>query len=794
MSTEPETELAPEIAHVLLMDVVGYSRLLVDDQIALLRELNRLVRATPQFLAAEKDGRLMRIPTGDGMALVFFDSPETPVRCAMEIGRQLRTNSDMKLRMGVHSGPIKEVPDVNDRANIAGAGIDTAQRVLDCGDAGHILISKRVADDLIPYRHWHSCLHDLGECEVKHGQRLHIFNLWNESVGNAVVPERVRGQVGHSIREQPGSLRRWRTFIAVCMLAGILAIGGVVWFRSRSAETDPHVPEKSIAVLPFSNLSDDKQNAYFADGVQDQILTNLARIADLKVISRTSVSQFGSRGPRNLREIGRALGVAHVLEGSVQRIADHVRISAQLIDARTDAHLWAESYDRDLSDVFAIQSEVAKSVAAQLQARLSPAEKAAIEERPTNNLEAYARYVQGKAFVAATTFNSHGNEDLLNGARLLEEAVAKDPQFLLAYYQLARAHDQIYRLGVDHTPARLALADAAVKATIRLRPDAGETHLAIGEHLYWGYRDYDRARSEFQIAQRALPNDPRPVLLVAYIDRRQGRSDESLRGFERALELDPRNLTILQQISLSYQHLRRYPEMAAMLDRALAIAPDDAGTRVQRGSVDYESHGELQPLREAIRAIVEKDPTAASNVAESWLNLALCEGDPAEAQRALAVMTHDGCFTEGILYPRGWCIGIAARLQGDSDAAESAFRTARNEIEKTVTEQPNYAEAVSVLGCIDAALGRKEEAIRFGKRAAELLPATQDSIEGALIVQNLALIYAWTGEKDAAIDELSHAAQIPSSLSYGSMKLHPFWNSLRGDPRFEQIMQSLAPK
>ena len=811
MPTEPEPDLAPEIAHVLLMDVVGYSKLLVDDQIALLGKLNQIVRQTEHFIAAETSGKLKRLPTGDGMALLFSDSPETPVRCALEISHAVRERAGIKLRMGVHSGPIKEVMDVNDRSNVAGAGIDIAQRVLDCGDAGHILLSQRVAEDLKPYRHWNSCLQDFGECEVKHGVRLHIFNLCKDGLGNPALPAKIQQQHGRlrnwrasAAQWTAGSPQRKATMLAASCLALVMATSGawMAWnWIAQPGGPDPNkrktglgIPHKSIAVLPFANLSDDKQNAYFVEGVQEEILTNLARIADLKVIGYTSVMHYASGAQRNLRAIALALGVAHVLEGSVQRVGGRVRISAQLIDARTDAHLWAERYDRDLSDVFAIQTEVAEKVAAQLQARLSPQERASIAERPTSNLDAHDLYVRGKAMIAATTFNSRGNEDMVSGARLLEQAIARDPAFFLAYYQLARAHNQIYRRGIDHTAARLAMADAAIKTMLRLRPDAGETHVALGEHLYWGYRDYKHAREQLELAQRVLPNDPRPILLLAYIDRRQGRTDESLRGFERALELDPRDLNILQQISLSYQHLRRFADMASILDRALMVAPDDVGTRIQRARIALEWRANTEPLRSAIRSIIEKDPTVAPNVAEDWLYLALCERNPAESERALAAMTPDGCRTEGVLYPRAWCAGVAARARGDATTAHDAFIAARVEARQTVSEQPAYAEGLSVLGMISAALGNKEEAIREGQRAVALLPLAQDSVEGAVLFENLAIIYAWTGEKDLAIAQLAAAAKIPGLISYGYLRLHPDWDPLRGDPRFDEIVASLAPK
>src|SRR5437588_10787003 len=404
MSAEPKPDLPLEIAHLLLIDVVGYSKLLVNDQVESLQQLNRIVRSTDCFRAAEAKDKLIRLPTGDGMALLFFENLEQPAHCAMEIAQALQNHPEIQVRMGIHSGPINQVPDVNDRINIAGAGINVAQRVLDCGDAGHILLSKHVADDLGEYRHWQPYLKDLGECEVKHGLRLHLFNLCKDDLGNPQVPEKLkrRKRWKEAAPIYPVTSPRWPRWapIAALLLSGCaLAISLTIFLRHRGTRSEMFgnftgtIPDKSIAVLPFENLSDDKQNAYFADGVQDEILTNLAKVADLKVISRTSVMQYKNIIQRNLPEVGKALGVAHILEGTVQRAGGRVRVSAQLIDARTDAHLWAESYDRDIADVFALENELAEQIVAQLKSKLSPQEKAAIEEQQTADLYAYDLYV-----------------------------------------------------------------------------------------------------------------------------------------------------------------------------------------------------------------------------------------------------------------------------------------------------------------------------------------------------------------------------------------------------------------
>jgi TolB-like protein/Tfp pilus assembly protein PilF len=688
--------------------------------------------------------------------------------------------------MGIHSGPVGGLVDVNERANLAGAGINIAQRVMDCGDAGHILLSKHVAEDLEEYEKWRPLLHDLGSCEIKHGVRFSVVNLYGDQFGNAKLPQRFE-----TVQKR---LRRLRwTATAAALLALAIVIAGIAMFSRYRARSTLTAPEKSIAVLPFENLSDDKENAYFTEGVGGEILTDLAKIADLKVISRTSVMQYRNAVRRNLREIGEQLGVAHVLEGSVQRRGGRVRVSAQLIDARTDAHLWAEHYDRPLDDVFAIQSEIAKAIADQLQAKLLPNEKKAIEQPPTTDLAAFDFYSRAKLLIEKAVFNEPKHSMLLESIQLLEEAVARDPSFVLAYYQLAHAHDQMYLLEFDHTQDRLDLANAAIQSVKRLRPDSGEAHLALAKHLYWGYRDYDRARQELAAARRALPNDPLPFLLTGYIDRREGRWDKATRNMERAVELDPQNFFTLQQIALTYTVLRRYADVAATLDRAVALAPKDVSLRVQRAGVDLDWRANTKPLDSTIQAIIANEPAAIKLVADQWLLLALWERDSSAAGRALSLLDAHGCHGD-MLFPRAWCEGRVALSRGEVAPARDAFTRARKEIEGVISQQPDYAQALCALGMIDAALGNKEDAIREGRRAVELLPVTKDSVDGAQLVQYLAVIYAGVGEKDLALEQLRIASSIPGYLSYGSLRLDPLWDPLRREPRFEKIVASLAPK
>src|SRR5256884_671259 len=439
MSAEVKKEIELEIAHVLFLDIVGYSKLSVNEQHARVDELNGIVRASEQFQKAEATNRILKIPTGDGMALVFYKSPEEPAQCAVEISSALKEHPRLQVRMGIHSGPISGVVDVNERANVAGAGINLAQRVMDCGDAGHILLSKHVAEDLEEYERWRPLLHDLGSCEVKHDVRVSVVNLYNDQFGNATLPRKFE-----RVRKRRTRLR-WAAVTAV-LLAVAVIVAGIAMFSGYQIRSILAAPEKSIAVLPFENLSDEKQNAYFADGVQDEILTDLSKIADLKVISRSSVMQYKSGAPRNLREIGQQLGVIHLLEGSVQRAANRVRVNAQLIDARNDAHLWAQTYDRDLADVFAIQSEVAKAIADQLQAKLSPSEKSAIEQRPTSDVAAFELYSRAKDLILNTGFSAIGAQNLRSGIDLLNQALVRDPSFFAAQCQLAYAYDTFYAL------------------------------------------------------------------------------------------------------------------------------------------------------------------------------------------------------------------------------------------------------------------------------------------------------------------------------------------------------------
>jgi len=587
-------------------------------------------------------------------------------------------------------------------------------------------------------------------------------------------------------------LQRNPTVAAVVTLsfALIAAVGVIVW----KSELFSRPAKAGIAVLPFENLSNDREDASFADGIQDDLLTKLAKIVDLKVISRTSV--MGYRGKQNTRQIGDELGVSHVLEGSVRKTGAWLHINVQLIDTNTDAHVWAEEYDRDLKDMFAIQSEIAQNAAKRLRVKISPAEKLAIERPPTADLTAFDFYNRAKTLLLEFNVGSTGTRkaNLLKAADLLNQAVAHDPTFFQAYCQLAWTHDFVYFDGWDRTPARLALAEAAIQAAFRLRPDTADAHLARAWNLYWGYRDYDAALAEVESARLTLPNDPWVFQLIGYIQRRQGRWEESRQNLERALELDPRNFVLLRQIGILYDDLRRYDDQQAVLDRALALRPNDLDVKVDRANVEIDWKANTGPVHQLIDEIRANDLSALQSVGDFWLFCALAERDSAAAANALVALGDNSVGTEEIKYGPRLIEGLIARMEKDDAKARAAFTAARAEQEKLVRANPDDAGALCVLGLIDAGLGRKEEALREGRRAVELLPVEKDARSGPEMIVCLARIAAWVGDNDLACEQLARASRLRSSVTYGGLKLMPCWDPLRGDPRFEKIVVSLAPK
>src|SRR6266566_2315905 len=811
MSAEAGSDLQLEIGHVLFMDMVGYSRLLVDQQHELQRGLTEIVQSTEQVCLAEAAGKLIRIPAGDGMALVFFNSPEAPVRCALEIGKKLKEHPQLQLRMGIHSGPVNEVRDVNDRTNVAGAGINIAQRVMDCGDAGHILLSQRIAEDLKHYRQWQPHLHDLGECEVKHGARIHMFNLYTGELGNAELPEKFRHGRGRkrllpkSISKSAVSLAkgRWALIAAVLTMIDALAIG-IAFFLPRSRDKSasvsisksspfpaPEIPEKSIAVLPFENRSDDKQNAYFADGVQDEILTDLAKIADLRVISRTSVMQYQSGAGRNLREIGKQLGVAHVLEGSVQRSGNRVRVTAQLIDARTDTHQWAERYDRDLADVFAIQSEIAKAIADQLRAKLSPQEKARVEEIPTGNTEAYVLYLRANQI-------SRNPDTLLEDYKAAEQlymqAIALDSDFALAHARLASVCAEVFHY---YAPTENWETKARTEAQIalRLQPNLAEAHLALGQCIYWMDQDYERALEQFDIAARLSPSNGDIGRLIAAIKRRQGKWEDALEEYERVAKLDPQNPNTVRELIFTNTAMRRWPEAARWVEQLRAMAPASIVAKIQTGYVEFWWKGDTGLLKSLLNQVPPGVDPDGGVTSVRW-EVAMLDRDYAAARRAIDASTaKELSYTGEGSTPRSFFEGSIALAQGDIAGAQKYFEEAQPVFENAVKEAPASAIRHANLGWLYAFMGRKEDAIREGRRAVEMKPESKDAVDGVIVNCYLALIYARVGEKDLAFLLLGRLLKTPGavdsvdySITTNDLKHRWEWDPIRSDPRFQKLV------
>jgi TolB-like protein/class 3 adenylate cyclase/Tfp pilus assembly protein PilF len=792
-----------KLAAIMFTDMVGYSALSQrDDKLALelLEEHREILRKIfPEFNGTE-------IKTIGDAFLVEFNSALEAAQCAIAIQRALvKRNADVpsdrrnELKIGIHIGDV-----VHRGGDVYGDGVNIASRIEPLAGAGGICVSMDVE-------------RQIRNAVETHFEKLAPTDLKNISVPmdlfRIVLPWEHKGEVKSKkaeLRKSSGVSRTRAALVGAFLLLLIVGIGW--WFAHRRDHSTPReaasaaraeaataVSDKSIAVLPFENLSSDKENAYFTDGVQDEILTDLAKIADLKVISRTSVMQYKSGVARNLRKIGEDLGVAHVVEGSVQRAANKIRVNAQLIDARNDAHLWAQTYDRDLADVFAIQSEIAKAIADQLQARLSPNEKKAIEQPPTTDLAAFDLYSRAKSLLLTVSFSATNDPDVRKAIELLDEAVKHDPSFFDAYCQLAYAHEYLYAVfGTDHTPTRLALAEAALQAATRLRPDAGETHLARAQFLYYGQRDYAGALAELEKARRALPNDARIFELTGLITRRRGDQQEGLRNLQRGVELDPRNLYTLQQIALSYLNLGRYGEGIAALDRALSTVPDNVETRANCDLIYLYWKADTQPLHQTIDSILAQGPSAIAPAADVWFQCALAERDAPAAERALVAVGDNPSWGESaILLSRSFGEGVLARMTKNEARAHTAFEAARAQQEKKVQAQPDYGPTLCVLAMIDAALGHKDLALEEGRRAIALTPIEKDVFNGSRVIQYFAITAAWTGEKELALQQLETGLRAPAAslmLSYGALKLLPFWDPLRGDPRFEKIVQSQAPK
>ena len=597
--------------------------------------------------------------------------------------------------------------------------------------------------------------------------------------------------------ERSANRRRLVLLAAMGLLIGAGAIAGYwawhPWRNSPTASDLPAVatsiPEKSIAVLPFANLSDERQNTFFTDGVQDEILNDLAKIADLKVISRTSVMQYKSGTTRNMREIGRQLGVAHVLEGSVQRAGNRVRVTAQLIDARSDATKWSEQYNRDLADVFTIQSEIAEAIVSQLRARLSDAEKANIEAHPTRDMAAYELYQQAKNIVDSYTDAPDPGVTLRQAVSLLDGATARDPNFVLAYCYATRAHDLLYFFDLDRSPAQCDAAHAAIETASKLAPDSAEVHLAMGDHLFRCHRDYEGAQKELARARPNLPNSLPFFVLSGYINRRQNHFDVAESEFARAVQLDPLNPNAVNLLTDTFVLVRRFPEALANYDRAIAAGLKTPVIFVRKGIIEFAATGDFLILK---KALAEAPADLDTGGAETPLRVMVAIHDRhfAAARRALAASPRkdfqDVDFS--FYYPRSWYEAMIARAEGDHAAAKSAFTQAREIFQSRLRQKPEDARTLAALAQVDAGLGKKEEALREAKHAVELMPMARDAYEAPLVLQGLAQVYTWIGDKDHAIQVLRDLLTVPGYVTKGYLRADPLWDPLRGDPRFAALI------
>jgi TolB-like protein/Tfp pilus assembly protein PilF len=788
MPSETKKEIQLEIAHVLFIDIVGYSKLSISEQHAEVEELNQIVRASEQFQKAESASRLLKIPTGDGMALVFYTSPEAPAQCAVEISRALKEHPRLHLRMGIHSGPVSGIVDVNERANLAGAGINMAQRVMDCGDAGHILLSKHVAEDLEEFERWRALLHDLGGLEVKHGVRVSIVNLYDDQCGNAVLPRKFE------IVQKRRTRLRWTAMVAALLALTAIVAGMAIFSRYRAGSTIA-VPEKSVAVLPFENRSEDKANAYFADGIQDEILTRLSKIADLKVISRTSTQHYKS-APANLPEIAKQLGVANILEGSVQKSGDAVRVNVQLIKAASDSHLWADTFDRKLSDIFSVESEVAKTIAEQLRVHLTGQEEQVIAAKPTDNPDAYDAYLRGLAYTLKTAVT---DANTLGAQKYFREAVRLDPKFALSWALLSNI-DALGYLSQNLQPT-LALREEARQAAetaLTLQPNLGEALLAKGYYHYACLKDYDTAERYFEQARQFLPNSSKIPESLAYVTRRRGQWDRSESYFSEAERLDPRNVSLLTQHAFSYTNLRRFPEALRKFDQVLDITPDDLDILVAKAAI-AQAEGDL-PRASALLAPLHPNADDPSAV-ETQVYQAILERRAAQIIPRLKEILAKPDPTLGFYIGdmRFW-LGWAQEVAGDHADAQESWRQARTELESLLKEQPENYNLIGDLALINMSLGDKATALALAERAMAVVPIEKDAISGPISLEILARVAARMGEPDRAIAALQKLLSIPSGGTLASnapltpalLRLDPMFDPLRNDPRFQKLVTSPA--
>jgi TolB-like protein/Tfp pilus assembly protein PilF len=767
---------------VLFVDLVGYSKLSVDEQHQSQQQLNDIVRSTEQFRAAPEND-LTRLPTGDGMALVFFTTPDAPIECAVEISTVLKSYPRLQLRMGIHSGPVSRTIDLNQRTNIAGAGINMAQRVMDCGDAGHILLSKHFAEDLAQYARWRDHLHGIGEVEVKHGVRVALANFFGDDFGNPRSPDKIT-------RAKKAGRRRILTWAAAGLfLLLCLTIGSWAWTR-RAALTIAYkasvagISEKSIAVLPLENLSEEKENAYFADGIQDELLGNLGKIKDLKVISRSSVMQYKTGITRHLKEIAQQLGVSKVVEGSVRRSGNRVRVSVQLIDALSDRHIWSENYDRTMADSLTLQGELATEIASEVGATISPQEKARLSATPTKNTAAYDAYLRGRALEGQWETDFSNFE---KAAQAYQEAVNLDPGFTLAWIYLSAADSGLYWEGVDRTPARLAAAKAAADRAIALDPNLPEIHLALGYYRYYGLRDFTGALEEFQVAERALPNDVGILRAMGLIQRRLGHWDEVVAVMRRAFELDPRNVQSAAILASAHAAKRNFSDAMGVADHILAIEPTNLQT-IGFKMYCFWAMGNLEGVDQFLAKIDAPlhlrahQAFAARRYAEAAdLFSKVWNDKPPQDQKKWILLD----------------IGNVQQRIGNVAASKAAYQQAVQEFTQALNKVGADADEGlhSALGLAYAGLGDAPHAISEGQKAMALHRASEDPFEGPLQEEAMAQIYASLGNADEAIPILKRWVHVPSATAITPtlLRIDPVWDPIRSDPAFQKLCEEKKP-
>jgi len=796
MPADSESDLQLEIDHVLLIDIVGYSKLLITEQREQLQALNEVVKNTAQFRVSDTNGMLVRIPTGDGMALIFRDTVEAPLRCAVEISQAIKTYPGINLRMGIHSGPVSEVSDVNERTNIAGAGIDIAQRVMDCGDARHVLLSKHVADDLAPRPRWNRYLHDLGECEVKHGAKVFLVNFYTDEVGNPQLPEKLKEAERERAAASQAALTLWRKHLLTA--AGILliaAIGVGSWIFSRRTTVTPSA--KSIAVLPFENLSEEKANAYFAEGIKDEIVTKLASVHDLKVISRTSTAKYQSK-PDNLKAVAQELGVSTVLEGAVQKTAGKVRVNVQLIDARADTHVWAKSYDRDLKDVLGVESEVSQEIADALKAKLSPSESHALASAGTRDPEAYDLFLRGEyEFHQAESILASDAYDRADG--FYRQALARDPNFAQAAAELARnrllRHWWISAL----TATELEEVKSLIDRALALAPSSPEAHLALGLFFYYGHRQYENALAEFNRTLELQPNNALARQYSAWVYRRRGEWERSLADARQAEELDPRDPSNPANIGVTYGILRQWKDAERAELRALAIDPHNTVaaaflliTRVN-GTGDVDSawrafDGFLEDTKNRLFGQGAGGYAAGGDVAAVLgmpVYLDVIKRRFTDALRALEKRTSNNDRLQQ-LFPRV----VLGLLAGQNEAAKSTGEEALPLLEARLRERPDDTLAMRELSWVYLALGRNADALRLSREAADLISIEKDAFSGPIFQNGLAQIEARAGAPEEAIKRLRRLLSIPAGAvaSIARLKIDPVWDPIRNRPDFQQLL------